>query len=65
MCFALTVVLYLQAMSRHKLAYRLEDTDEYVEMNPGLYHWRDGGEQHMNDPLTLANLQVVTPRGLQ
>lgn len=49
--------LATEALSRHKLAYRDEDVDEYVMMNPGLYHWRDGGEQHMNDPLTVANLQ--------
>ena len=27
-------------------------------MNPGFYHWRDGGEKHMNDPMSVANLQV-------
>ena len=26
-------------------------------MNPGFYHWRDGGEKHMNDPMSVANLQ--------
>lgn len=45
-------------MNRHALAYTEEDVDQYVVMNPGLYHWRDGGEQHMNDPLSVANLQV-------
>jgi len=29
-----------------------------VLRNPGLYHWRSGGEQHINDPLSIANLQV-------
>ncbi|VDL61623.1 unnamed protein product [Hymenolepis diminuta] len=27
--------------------------------NPGFYHWRQGGERHMNDPLTIAKLQVA------
>lgn len=26
--------------------------------NPGFYYWRQGGERHMNDPLTIAKLQV-------
>ncbi|CAJ1972277.1 unnamed protein product [Sphenostylis stenocarpa] len=25
--------------------------------NPGDYHWRKGGEVHLNDPLAIANLQ--------
>lgn len=29
-----------------------------VLTNPGLYHWRSGGEKHINDPLSIANLQV-------
>nr|XP_022287923.1 glutamate synthase 1 [NADH], chloroplastic-like isoform X2 [Crassostrea virginica] len=49
--------LATEALNRHALAYNEEDVDQYVVMNPGLYHWRDGGEQHMNDPLTVANLQ--------
>lgn len=27
-------------------------------MTPGYLQWRDGGEKHMNDPMTIANLQV-------
>lgn len=26
--------------------------------NPGIYHWRSGGEKHINDPESIANLQV-------
>ena len=26
--------------------------------NPGFYHWRLSGEKHMNDPVTIAKLQV-------
>lgn len=25
--------------------------------NPGYYHWRAGGEKHINDPNSIANLQ--------
>ena len=58
------MLLWLQALNRHALAYNEEDVDQYVVMNPGLYHWRDGGEQHMNDPLTVANLQVRKKRAI-
>ena len=34
-------------------------------MNPGLLHWRDGGEKHMNDPNTIANMQVEAQQNLQ
>ncbi|KAK3092132.1 hypothetical protein FSP39_025440 [Pinctada imbricata] len=44
-------------INRHSIAYAEEDEDLYVVMNPGYYHWRDGGEKHMNDPVTVANLQ--------
>ncbi|XP_061171212.1 uncharacterized protein LOC133180759 [Saccostrea echinata] len=49
--------LATEVMNRHSLAYTVPDVDQYTVMNPGLYHWRDGGEQHMNDPLSVANLQ--------
>ncbi|KAG6463019.1 hypothetical protein O3G_MSEX013607 [Manduca sexta] len=26
-------------------------------LNPGNYHWRAGGEKHINDPMSIANLQ--------
>ena len=63
-CVTNDMLLWLQALNRHALAYNEEDVDQYVVMNPGLYHWRDGGEQHMNDPLTVANLQVRKKRAI-
>ncbi|XP_056015239.1 uncharacterized protein LOC125673905 isoform X2 [Ostrea edulis] len=54
-----------EVMNRHALAYTEEDVDQYVVMNPGLYHWRDGGEQHMNDPLSVANLQDAAKNNSQ
>ncbi|VDN97779.1 unnamed protein product, partial [Rodentolepis nana] len=27
--------------------------------NPGFYHWRQGGERHMNEPATIAKLQAI------
>ena len=34
------------------------DCDNQLNMNKGNYHWRKGGEKHMNDPTTISNLQV-------
>jgi glutamate synthase (NADH) len=28
--------------------------------NPGYYHWRAGGEKHINDPNSIANLQEAS-----
>lgn len=50
--------MYLQALNRHNLAYTLHVCDNQLVMNRGNYHWRSGGEKHMNDPATIANLQV-------
>uniref|UniRef100_A0A0B7BD51 glutamate synthase (ferredoxin) n=1 Tax=Arion vulgaris TaxID=1028688 RepID=A0A0B7BD51_9EUPU len=50
-------VLAKEAINRHNLAYTLHDCDNQLVMNKGNYHWRSGGEKHMNDPATIANLQ--------
>lgn len=46
-----------ETFNRHVLAYSERDCDNQITMNPGFYHWRDGGEKHMNDPMSVANLQ--------
>lgn len=28
-------------------------------MSPGVYHWRDGGEKHVNEPNNVAKLQAA------
>jgi len=33
--------------------------DMLVIRNPGIYHWRSGGEKHINDPASIASLQVT------
>lgn len=33
-------------------------TKGFFSRNPGFYHWRLSGESHMNDPVTIAKLQV-------
>jgi len=32
--------------------------DSKVLVSPGIYHWRDGGEKHVNEPVNIAKLQV-------
>jgi glutamate synthase domain-containing protein 2 len=51
-------ILAKEAYERHYLSYGNHTYDMLVLRNPGLYHWRSGGEKHINDPLSIANLQV-------
>jgi glutamate synthase (NADPH/NADH) len=51
-------ILAMEAYERHNLSYGDHASDMLVLRNPGLYHWRSGGEKHINDPLSIANLQV-------
>lgn len=51
-------ILAKEAFERHYLSYGDHTCDMLVLRNPGLYHWRSGGEKHINDPLSIANLQV-------
>ncbi|XP_042242518.1 glutamate synthase [NADH], amyloplastic-like isoform X2 [Homarus americanus] len=46
-----------EAFERHALSYGDRECDTMVLRNPGFYHWRSGGEKHMNDPVSIANLQ--------
>ncbi|XP_052808642.1 uncharacterized protein LOC128237296 isoform X2 [Mya arenaria] len=46
-----------ETLRRHWLAYAEIECDSRVVMNPGNLHWRDGGEKHINDPMSVANLQ--------
>ena len=50
----------MQAWNRHKNAYDDRECDNRLIITPGDLQWRDGGEKHMNDPMTVANLQVYT-----
>jgi glutamate synthase (NADPH/NADH) len=33
--------------------------DSKVLVSPGVYHWRDGGEKHINEPFNVAKLQAA------
>ncbi|KAJ0179692.1 hypothetical protein K1T71_004283 [Dendrolimus kikuchii] len=49
-------VLSKETFDRHGLTYG-DNTDTLVLRNPGVYYWRAGGEKHVNDPMSIANLQ--------
>ncbi|XP_070567565.1 uncharacterized protein [Ptychodera flava] len=50
-------VLAEEALQRHFVAYADRSCDNQLVLDPGQYHWRSGGEKHINDPLSIANLQ--------
>ncbi|KAJ4436798.1 hypothetical protein ANN_16930 [Periplaneta americana] len=43
-------ILAKEAYERHYLSYGDHTSDMLVLRNPGIYHWRSGGEKHINDP---------------
>lgn len=47
-------ILQAETEKRHQLAYHDDTLD-----NLGQYHWRSGGETHMWNPETIANLQLA------
>lgn len=49
-------MLATEGLQRHALTYgNLNDIQ--ILRNPGQYHWRAGGENHINDPASIASLQ--------
>lgn len=53
-------ILAQEAVERHQMTYWNKPMDMLVIRNPGVYHWRSGGEKHINDPDSIANLQVIS-----
>ena len=53
-------VLQTEVEKRHQIAYHSDNLD-----NLGQYHWRSGGEKHMWDPQTIANLQLAARKNDQ
>ncbi|RWS12234.1 glutamate synthase 1-like protein [Dinothrombium tinctorium] len=54
-------VLASETFERHQIAFSPQYTlDSLILRNPGFYHWRSGGEYHINDPLAIANLQEAS-----
>ncbi|KAI9209677.1 uncharacterized protein BJ171DRAFT_436843 [Polychytrium aggregatum] len=56
-------VLAKDALSFHETAWPVRETVS-VEVLPesGDYHWRDNGEAHINDPVTIGNVQDAVRR---
>ena len=53
-------VLKQETERRHALGFPKRDSDRIpVLPNPGDIHWRSGGEAHMWNPDTIANLQIA------
>ncbi|CAH8647058.1 unnamed protein product [Heterobilharzia americana] len=61
-------ILAREVTARHRLAYpecqtmctKVLDSLGQFGNNPGFYHWRQGGEKHMNSPETIAKLQAAS-----
>lgn len=51
-------VLAAEVLNRHQQTFARDvGNDSLVLRDPGYYHWRSGGEKHINDPEAIANLQ--------
>uniref|UniRef100_A0A0K8TT44 Glutamate synthase [NADH] n=1 Tax=Tabanus bromius TaxID=304241 RepID=A0A0K8TT44_TABBR len=50
-------ILAREALERHDLTFGKVSPDSRILRNPGQYHWRHGGESHINEPGSLASLQ--------
>ncbi|KAL1491668.1 hypothetical protein ABEB36_012230 [Hypothenemus hampei] len=48
--------LAVEALQRHKNAYQ-QGCDMLILRDTGKYHWRAGGEKHLNEPSSIASLQ--------
>ncbi|QQP36726.1 Glutamate synthaselike, partial [Caligus rogercresseyi] len=48
-----------EACQRHFVAFN-SNLDSRVLRNPGFFHWRSGGEEHINNPSSIGYLQEAT-----
>ncbi|KAI8826607.1 uncharacterized protein EV422DRAFT_3637 [Fimicolochytrium jonesii] len=56
-------ILALDTLALHEAAWPSRETVSLdVLPEPGDFHWRDGGESHINDPSSIANLQDAVKR---
>ena len=49
-----------ECLQRHVIAFGERECDARILRNPGFFHWRSGGEKHVNDPESIALLQEAT-----
>lgn len=50
-------LLSLETLERHGMTYGVTNPDMRILRNPGQFHWRAGGEGHVNDPTSVGHLQ--------
>lgn len=53
-------ILAREGLERHQLSFHNLSPDAQILRNPGLFHWRAGGEPHINEPSAIASLQEAT-----
>lgn len=51
------MTLATESLKRHVVTYGVISSDMKILRNPGQYHWRAGGEGHINEPSSIASLQ--------
>ncbi|XP_017137128.1 glutamate synthase [NADH], amyloplastic isoform X2 [Drosophila miranda] len=50
-------ILAKEGLERYQLTYCKISPDTRILRNPGHYHWRHGGEAHINEPSSIGSLQ--------
>ncbi|XP_017862357.1 PREDICTED: glutamate synthase 1 [NADH], chloroplastic isoform X5 [Drosophila arizonae] len=50
-------ILAKEGLERFQLTYGKVSPDTHILRNPGQYHWRHGGEAHINEPSSIGSLQ--------
>ncbi|XP_017842989.1 glutamate synthase [NADH], amyloplastic isoform X2 [Drosophila busckii] len=50
-------ILAKEGLDRFQLTYGKVSPDTRILRNPGQYHWRHGGEAHINEPASIGSLQ--------
>lgn len=50
-------MLAKESLLRHEMTFYNLSPDAHILRNPGNYHWRAGGEGHINEPGAIAALQ--------
>lgn len=50
-------IMAKESLQRHEMTFYNLSPDSHILRNPGIYHWRAGGEGHINEPGAIASLQ--------
>ncbi len=53
-------IILEESLQRHEIAFGDRECDSRILRNPGFFHWRSGGEKHINDPSSIGLLQEAT-----